>query len=69
LDAGTQDSLLQAANFIQAVEDRQGLMVSCPEEIAFRMGYINMEQLCLQADRLNNSSYGIYLRRFVEDNR
>jgi glucose-1-phosphate thymidylyltransferase len=69
LDAGTQDSLLQAANFIQAVEDRQGLMVSCPEEIAFRMGYINMEQLCLQADRLANSSYGVYLRRFVEDNR
>jgi glucose-1-phosphate thymidylyltransferase len=69
LDAGTQDSLLQAANFIQAVEDRQGLMVSCPEEIAYRMGYINMEQLCLQADRLASSSYGLYLRRFVEDNR
>jgi glucose-1-phosphate thymidylyltransferase len=69
LDAGTQDSLLQAANFIQAVEDRQGLMVSCPEEIAYRMGYINMEQLCLQADRLASSSYGVYLRRFVEDNR
>jgi glucose-1-phosphate thymidylyltransferase len=69
LDAGTQDSLLQAANFIQAVEDRQGLMVSCPEEIAYRMGYIDMEQLCRQAELLSSSSYGIYLRRFVEDQR
>lgn len=67
LDAGTQDSLLQAANFIQAVEDRQGLMISCPEEIAFRMGYINMEQLRYQANQLNNSSYGAYLRQFIED--
>jgi glucose-1-phosphate thymidylyltransferase len=67
LDAGTQDSLLQAANFIQAVEDRQGLMVSCPEEIAYRMGYIDLEQLRYQADKLANSSYGAYLRRFIED--
>jgi glucose-1-phosphate thymidylyltransferase len=67
LDAGTQDSLLQAANFIQAVEDRQGLMVSCPEEIAYRMGYIDLEQLRCQADKLANSSYGAYLRRFIED--
>jgi glucose-1-phosphate thymidylyltransferase len=69
LDAGTQDSLLQAANFIQAVEERQGLMVSCPEEIAYRMGYIDLAQLCEQADQLATSSYGIYLRRFVEDQR
>jgi glucose-1-phosphate thymidylyltransferase len=69
LDAGTQDSLLQAANFIQAVEDRQGLMVSCPEEIAYRMGYIDIEQLSQQANGLASSSYGVYLRRFVEDER
>jgi glucose-1-phosphate thymidylyltransferase len=69
LDAGTQDSLLQAANFIQAVEERQGLMVSCPEEIAYRMGYINLEQLCEQAEQLATSSYGLYLRRFIEDQR
>jgi glucose-1-phosphate thymidylyltransferase len=69
LDAGTQDSLLQAANFIQAVEDRQGLMVSCPEEIAYRMGYIDFEQLSQQARRLATSSYGVYLSRFVEDQR
>ncbi len=41
LDAGTHESLLQAANFVQAVEDRQGMMISCPEEIAYRMGFIN----------------------------
>jgi len=67
LDAGTQDSLLQAANFIQAVEDRQGLMISCPEEIAYRMGYIDIDQLRRQADLLTNSSYGAYLHRFLED--
>lgn len=69
LDAGTHDSLLKAANFIQAVEDRQGLMVSCPEEIAYRMGYISMEQLCEQSERLSSSTYGAYLVRFIEEMR
>ena len=45
LDAGTHETLIQAANFVQTVEDRQGMMISCPEEIAYRMGYINIEQL------------------------
>jgi glucose-1-phosphate thymidylyltransferase len=67
LDAGTHDSLLQAANFIQTVEERQGLMVSSPEEIAYRMEYITFEQLCEQAKMLGNSNYGTYLMRFVEE--
>ncbi len=67
LDAGTHPSLLQAANFIQAVEDRQGLMVSCPEEIAFRMGFITLDQLCEHGQRLANSTYGAYILRFIEE--
>jgi glucose-1-phosphate thymidylyltransferase len=66
LDAGTHESLLQAANFVQAVEDRQGLMISCPEEIAFRMGYIDREQLRVLAARMKNNSYGAYLFQLVE---
>ena len=49
LDAGTPEALLQAANFVQAVEDRQGLMISSPEEIAYRLGYIGAEELRNQA--------------------
>ena len=65
LDAGTHESLLQAATFIQAVEDRQGMMISCPEEIAFRKGYIDRGQLRKLAERMNNNSYGQYLERLV----
>jgi len=61
LDAGTHESLLQASTFIQAVEDRQGMMISCPEEIAFRMGYIDQAQLRALADVMKNNSYGQYL--------
>lgn len=61
LDAGTHESLLQAANFIQAVQERQGMMISCPEEIAFRMGFIDKGQLLELADKLKNNSYGQYL--------
>jgi len=61
LDAGTHESLLQASTFIQAVEDRQGMMISCPEEIAYRMGYIDQTQLQALADELKNNSYGQYL--------
>jgi len=57
LDAGTHESLLQAAAFIQAVEDRQGMMISSPEEIAYRMGFIDREQLKRALDRLGVSSY------------
>lgn len=66
LDAGTHESLLQAANFIQAVQDRQGLMISCVEEIAFRMGFIDRGQLLALAQAMNNNSYGAYLRRLVK---
>ena len=61
LDAGTHESLLQASNFIQAVQERQGMMISCPEEIAFRMGFIDKQQLTELAARLKNNSYGQYL--------
>jgi len=60
LDAGTHESLLQAANFVQAVQDRQGLMIASPEEIAYRMGYIHAEQLRALARKLPNE-YGEYL--------
>ena len=66
LDAGTHESLLQAANFVQAVEDRQGMMISCVEEIAYRMGYIDKEQLLNCAKELASNGYGEYLLRFLE---
>jgi glucose-1-phosphate thymidylyltransferase len=62
LDAGTHESLLQAANFVQAIQDRQGLMVSCPEEIAFRLGYIDRRQLLALAEAMP-SAYGQHLRQ------
>ncbi|PKN92539.1 MAG: glucose-1-phosphate thymidylyltransferase [Chloroflexi bacterium HGW-Chloroflexi-6] len=61
LDAGTHESLLQAATFIQAVQERQGMMISCPEEIAYRLGFIEKAQLVELAERLKNNSYGRYL--------
>ena len=67
LDAGTPEALLQAANFVQAVEDRQGLMISCPEEIAYRMGFINADQLREQAKKIAKSEYGIYLLKLLEE--
>lgn len=66
LDAGTHESLLQAGQFVQTIEDRQGMMISCPEEIAYRMGFISKEQLVAQAKKINNQ-YGAYLLRLVED--
>ncbi|MEW6649912.1 MAG: sugar phosphate nucleotidyltransferase, partial [Chloroflexota bacterium] len=57
LDAGTHESLLQAAAFIQTVEERQGMMISSPEEIAFRMGFIDREQLQRLLNELGNSAY------------
>jgi glucose-1-phosphate thymidylyltransferase len=61
LDAGTHESLLQAANFVQAVEDRQGMMISCVEEIAYREGYIDAQQLFKLANSMSSNSYGAYL--------
>ena len=66
LDAGTHESLLQAANFVQAVEERQGMMISCPEEIAYRMGYIDREQLRTAGLVMQSNSYGQYLLRLAD---
>ena len=66
LDAGTPASLLQAALFVQTVQERQGLQVGCPEEIAFRMGFIDAAALRTQADRLGKTAYGVYLRDLAE---
>lgn len=61
LDAGTHESLLQAASFIQTIQERQGLMISCPEEIAYRMGFISKEQLRALGKALDGNSYGQYV--------
>lgn len=68
LDAGTHESLLQAANFVQAVEDRQGMMISCPEEIAYRMGFIDRQTLLNQAQRYAGNQYGQYLIYLSKEN-
>ena len=67
LDTGTHDSLLEASNFIHTLEHRQGLKVACPEEIAFRLGYIDAAQLRALASKINKSTYGQYLLRILEE--
>lgn len=67
LDTGTHDNLLAASQFIQTIEKRQGLKVACPEEIAFRMGYIDKEQLINLAKPLLKSGYGEYLMNILDD--
>jgi glucose-1-phosphate thymidylyltransferase len=69
LDTGTHESLVQASNFIQAVEERQGLMVGCLEEIAYRMHYITADDLGRLARAMNGSAYGQYLIRVLDDER
>ncbi len=66
LDTGTHDSLMQASNFIQTIEERQGLKVCCPEEIAWSHGWINNETLETHAAHLNKSGYGQYLYRLLQ---
>jgi glucose-1-phosphate thymidylyltransferase len=66
LDAGTHESLLQAAQFVQTLEERQGMMISCPEEIAYRLGFIDKESLIEQAQQINNQ-YGDYLLRLAQE--
>jgi glucose-1-phosphate thymidylyltransferase len=65
LDAGTHESLLQASNFVQTVEERQGLMISCPEEIAYRMNFIDKKQLIKLANEIQNNPYGDYLQNLA----
>jgi glucose-1-phosphate thymidylyltransferase len=66
LDTGTHDALMQAANFIQAIQERQGLQVACLEEIAWRMGYIGKADVIRIADSMAKSNYGQYLHRIIE---
>ena len=65
LDAGTHTSLLQAAEFIYTIEERQGLKICCPEEIAYRLGYIDADGLRSLARELSKSDYGVYLNRLL----
>jgi len=67
LDTGTHASLLEASSFIQTIEERQGLKVACPEEIAFRMGYISAADVQALAAPLSNSGYGQYLLRVLSE--
>jgi glucose-1-phosphate thymidylyltransferase len=66
LDTGTHDSLLEAATFIQTIEKRQGLKIACPEEIAFRAGYIDASQLEKLAATMSNNGYGQYLKGLLD---
>ena len=67
LDTGTHESLLSAATFVQTIQARQGLKISCIEEIAYRMGYIDAEQVLRLAEPLAKNEYGIYLKRLIRD--
>ena len=69
LDTGTQESLLQAANYVETIEQRQGLKIACPEEVAFHLGWIDERELSELAQKLAKSAYGAYLRRVLTENR
>lgn len=66
LDTGTHESMMQASQFVETIQNRQGLIVSSPEEIAYRMGFIDKKQLIKLAEPMKNSSYGQYLLRLVD---
>lgn len=67
LDTGTFDAFQKASSFVQTIQERQGVKISCIEEIAYRMGYINRKQLLVQADRFKNNDYGLYLKQLSEE--
>ena len=67
LDAGTPSSLLEAGQLIEVIEKRQGLKISSPEEIAWELGYIDDEKLLALSNKLEKSSYGLYLKSILED--
>jgi glucose-1-phosphate thymidylyltransferase len=67
LDTGTQEALLQASNFIQAIEQRQGLKVACPEEVAYKMGFISADDVLRLARGMGRTEYGGYLERMIEE--
>ena len=69
LDTGTHDSLLQASNYIEAIQNRQGLKVACLEEIAYQLGYITADQVLERAQKLGKNEYGAYLKRLVTDDK
>lgn len=66
LDTGTPEALLQASHFVQTVEERQGLKIACPEEVAYRMGFIGADDLARLAERMGGCEYAAYLRRVLE---
>ncbi len=69
LDAGTHESLLQAGTFVEAIEERQGMMISCPEEIAYKMGFIDAAKLEQAAESMKSNSYGQYLFQLLHEKR
>ena len=69
LDTGTHESLIEASTFIQTIEHRQGFKIACPEEIAYREGFIELDQLASLAEPLAKSAYGRYLQRLIEEER
>ena len=66
LDTGTHESLIEASNFIETLQKRTGLMVSCPEEIAYKRGFISAEQVAVLANPLAKNDYGKYLQKLVK---
>lgn len=67
LDTGTHESLLEAAQFVETIEKRQGYKIACLEEIAFNNGWLSKAQLSAQANELKKNSYGIYLQELVDE--